>query len=108
MSVTNVTAEEAKKEIKESEVPVLIKFWANWCGPCRMLTSVIDEVATESGDSAKVLAIDVDKEASLANELGITAIPYVGVFKGGDQVASLVGVQPKTHYIEAINSAALK
>lgn len=102
MSVINVTASNFESEVINSSVPVLVDFWASWCGPCRMLSPVVDEIAAERGD-IKVCKINVDEEESLAVRFGVMSIPTLMVFKNGALVRQSAGVQPKAAILEMLN-----
>lgn len=88
------TTENFEKEVLQSDVPVLVDFWATWCMPCKMLAPVIEEIAAEA-DGYKVGKVDVDQEPELAQKYRIMSIPTILVFKNGKVAASTVGVQPK-------------
>lgn len=94
MAVMTITKENFQKEVLESNVPVLVDFWASWCGPCRMLSPVVDQIAEERTD-IKVGKINVDEQAQLAMEFGVMSIPTLLVFKNGKVAKSSVGVVPK-------------
>ena len=96
-----LTAENFEKEVLQSEKPVLIDFWAAWCGPCRMLAPVIDELAAEN-DGIKVCKVNVDEEESLAAAFGIMSIPTVVAFKNGKLVNQAVGVQNKQALLQLL------
>jgi thioredoxin 1 len=82
-SVANVTESTFKQEVLESEVPVLVDFWAPWCGPCRMVAPVVDEIATEYIGQVKVVKLNTDENPTVASHYGIRSIPTLLVFKGG-------------------------
>ncbi len=94
MSVITVTKENFQSEVLESNKTVLIDFWAEWCGPCRMLSPVVDEIANEQTD-VKVCKVNVDNEPELATQFGVMSIPTLVVIKDGEVVNQSVGVQPK-------------
>ncbi|GAA6618645.1 thioredoxin [Scytonema sp. NUACC26] len=95
-SVTSVTESTFKQEVLESTVPVLVDFWAPWCGPCRMVAPVVDEIATEYTGQVKVVKLNTDQYPTVASHYGIRSIPTLMVFKGGRQVDTVVGAVPKT------------
>lgn len=90
-----VTTSEFDSVVLQSEVPVLVDFWAEWCGPCKAIGPSIEQLATEFAGKAKVLKVDVDNEGSLAEKYGIMSIPALLVFKGGKVVDQMVGNAPK-------------
>ena len=94
MSILHVNQESFEKIIRESSKPVLVDFWATWCGPCRMLAPVLEEVAEERQDIT-VCKVDVDEERELALEYGISSIPTLLVFKSGEVVRKSIGVISK-------------
>ena len=96
------TTENFEKEVLQSDVPVLVYFWATWCMPCKMLAPVIEEIAAEA-DGYKVGKVDVDQEPELAQKYRIMSIPSILVFKNGKVAASTVGVQPKAALKELLN-----
>ena len=96
-----LTAENFENEVLRSDKPVLVDFWAAWCGPCRMLSPVVDEVAEEN-PGIKVGKVNVDEQGQLAMQFGIMSIPTLIVFKGGKIAAQTVGVQSKAAILSMI------
>ena len=94
MSVINLNQENFEQEVLKSDVPVLVDFWASWCGPCRMLSPIIDEVA-KSTDKVKVGKVNVDEESDLATKFAVMSIPTLILFENGKPVKQIVGVQSK-------------
>ena len=90
-----------RSEVLESEKPVLVDFFATWCGPCRMVSPIVDEIAVERADTLKVVKVDVDEAPSVAAAYGVMSIPTLMVFKGGEPVNTQVGAVPKAK-IEAM------
>lgn len=97
------TEENFKKEVLDSDKPVLVDFWAVWCGPCKMLAPTIDQINTEFQGKAKVGKVNVDENQQLAAQYGIMSIPTVMIFKGGKVVEQFIGVNPKGVYVDALN-----
>lgn len=94
MEVIKGTSENFEREVLQSEVPVLVDFNADWCGPCRMLAPVLEELAAES-NAYKVVSVNVDDEDELAYRYGVSSIPCVVVIRGGEEVDRSVGLRPK-------------
>ena len=91
MAEVVITKDNFEQEVLRSDIPVVVDFWANWCGPCKMLAPVLEEFAEEYEGSVKVGKVDIDKEAELAIKFGIISIPSLLVFKNGEMVNSSVG-----------------
>ena len=95
MAVITITKENFEQEVLHSAKPVLLDFWASWCGPCRMLSPIVDEVAEERGD-VKVGKVNVDEQPDLAAEFGVMSLPTLLVFQNGKLVNQSVGARPKS------------
>jgi thioredoxin 1 len=93
--INNVTETNFEQEVLKSGSPVLVDFWAEWCGPCKMIAPVLEELATELDGQLKIAKVDVDAEAGLASQYGITAIPTLMLFKNGQIVDQLRGAKSK-------------
>ena len=92
-----------KEEVLNSDQPVLVDFWAAWCGPCKLLGPTIEELHKEMGDKAKIGKVNVDENQALAAAYGIMSIPTVIILKGGKIVEQFIGMQPKGVYVDALN-----
>lgn len=101
MSVIHVTKESFQKEVLESTQPVLLDFWATWCGPCRMIAPVLEEIAAERAD-VKVCKVDVDEQGELAAQYKIASIPTLLVFKNGEITNKAVGAMPKSELLKLL------
>lgn len=101
MAVVTITKENFAQEVLQSAKPVLLDFWASWCGPCRMLSPVVDEVAEERTD-VKVGKVNVDEQPELAGEFGVMSIPTLLVFEQGKLVRQAVGARPKAGVLDLL------
>jgi thioredoxin 1 len=98
MSATTAQVTDAsfKDDVLDSELPVLVDFWAPWCGPCRMVAPVVDEIAQQYAGKVKVVKLNTDDNPNTASQYGIRSIPTLMIFKGGQRVDMVVGAVPKT------------
>ena len=101
MAVINVTKNSFQEEVMSSPVPVLVDFWAPWCGPCRMVAPIVEEIAEERSDMV-LGKVNVDDEMELAVRFGIVSIPTLIVMKGGKEAAKLVGYRPKADILKLL------
>ncbi|MCB1203042.1 MAG: thioredoxin [Verrucomicrobiae bacterium] len=105
-SIVNLTTETFATEVEQASVPVLIDFWSEHCGPCKMLSPVLDEVAAEIGDSAKITKVDVMANRDLAIKFGIRAVPTLIFLKDGEVRETKTGIMMKDAIIEKLKSFA--
>jgi thioredoxin 1 len=96
---------EFESEVIHSKLPVLIDFWAEWCGPCRMLAPILDQLSEEMNDKVKIVKMNIDENPETPSKFGVRGIPTMLLFKEGKQIATKVGVQPKNALQEWINSS---
>ncbi|MGA0122475.1 MAG: thioredoxin [Gaiellales bacterium] len=101
-----ITSTNFQGEVIESDLPVLIDFWAEWCGPCKALSPIIDELAGEYAGRVKIAKLDVDAEPGLAGQYNVLSIPMVALFKDGEVVERSVGLKPKDRLVGDLNLAA--
>ena len=102
MAEITLTADNFEQEVLKSDIPVLVDFWAVWCGPCQMLAPTIEELAREYEGRVKVGKVNVDEQPELARQFGIMSIPTMIVFKNGEKVNQLVGAVPKESILDLL------
>lgn len=102
MAVLELTNENFEQEVLKSEQPVLVDFWASWCGPCKMLSPIVDEIAEECSD-VKVGKVNVDEQQDLARRYGVMSIPTILIFKDGEEYRKSVGAVPKKQLLSLLD-----
>lgn len=104
MAVVTITKDNFAQEVAKSEAPVLVDFWAPWCGPCRMVSPIVEEIAEEIGTKAKVGKINVDEQPELAAQFDVMTIPTLAVFKDGEVVNTSVGARAKQDILDMLEA----
>jgi thioredoxin 1 len=94
-NIVNITETNFSEEVANSEIPVLVDFWAEWCGPCKMIAPLLDELASDYDGKAKIAKVNIDEQQSLAVKYGVRAVPTLLIFKGGEVTEQIVGVKSK-------------
>ena len=95
MATAKVTTANFEAEVLKSSIPVVVDFWAEWCGPCRAVAPILEEISNEYGTKIKIVKLNTDEEPSIAMKYGVSSIPTMNVFKGGEVVKAIVGAKPK-------------
>ena len=104
MATTKVTTADFESVVLKSATPVLVDFWAEWCGPCRAVGPILEEISNEYGDKLKIVKLNTDEEASIAMKYGISSIPTMNVFVNGEVVKTIVGAKPKPALLKDLES----
>ncbi len=107
-NIGNVNDEDFGSNVLSSETPVLVDFWAEWCVPCHMVSPVVEEIAQEKGDDLKVAKLNIDENPEMTRRFGVMSIPSLILFKGGEEVARVVGAKPKDAILRDLDPHLVK
>jgi len=105
-NILELTDDNFDAEVKQSDQPVLVDFWAPWCGPCKMLGPILDELAGEFEGRVKIGKVNIDEHQAVAGQYGVSSIPTLLVFKGGEVIEQHVGLKPKAALADSLNGVA--
>ena len=104
MSVKSIKEDAFEEEVVKSELPVLIDFWAEWCGPCKEVSPILEEISTEMSDSIKIVKVNIDENPNIPSQYGVQSIPTLIIFKKGEVVATKIGMSSKNELLSWINT----
>lgn len=103
-STTAVTTANFDEVVLKSSTPVLVDFWAEWCGPCRAIAPILEDIASEHGDKLKIVKLNTDEESAIAIKYGITSIPTMNVYVNGEVVKTIIGAKPKPALLKELEA----
>ena len=105
MSVKSIKEDAFEEEVVKSDLPVLIDFWAEWCGPCKEVSPILEEISTEMSDSIKIVKVNIDENPNIPSQYGVQSIPTLIIFKKGEVVATKIGMSSKNELLSWINTS---
>lgn len=105
MSVENTSDQNFENDVLNAETPVLVDFWAEWCGPCKMVTPILDQLESEFDGKVKIVKVNIDENPETPTKYGVRGIPTLMLFKGGEHVSTKVGASPKQALADWVNEA---
>ena len=105
MSVKSIKEDAFEEEVVKSELPVLIDFWAEWCGPCKEVSPILEEISTEMSDSIKIVKVNIDENPNIPSQYVVQSIPTLIIFKKGEVVATKIGMSSKNELLSWINTS---
>lgn len=105
MSTVKIDASNFERDVLQSAEPVVVDFWAEWCGPCKMIAPSLDEISTEMAGKVKIAKINIDENPELATQFGVRSIPTLLMFKGGEVTSNMVGAAPKSRLADWIKTS---
>jgi thioredoxin 1 len=104
MATSKVTAANFDEVVLKSNTPVLVDFWAEWCGPCRAIGPILEDISNEYGDKLKIVKLNTDEESSIAIKYGVTSIPMLNVYVNGEVVKTIIGAKPKPALLKELEA----
>ena len=104
MATSKVTADNFDEVVLKSSTPVLVDFWAEWCGPCRAIGPLLEDISNEHGDKPKIVKLNTDEESAIAIKYGVTSIPMLNVYVNGEVVKTIIGAKPKPALLKELEA----